>query len=963
MKRSHRGVVVSLTVWILIVSAFAGKVSGQVYENIYRPIRPAWQQLDTPHFRIIFQKGEERAAFKTAHILEEQYPHVQALVGGSLKNMPVVLNSQNDRSNGYVSSLNFRIEVEVPRLKGKAMNPTDGNWLNTVMPHELVHALHLNVLPTPGVSGFLKYFSPDMARGMHFAAPVGMIEGIAVFHESHHLYGIGGRGNHPYFTRQFDANFDSEHRWSLAQNLTSPLETYPMGRHYIGGYEFIRWLQYEYGMETTRRTIDFVSRWPFLGYGSALWYHTGKRPSRLQSQFETQRNASDSVPRSHTRNLPDTPFHFLPVMKQARNQRPFWLSENTLVFFSSSYDKRPGFYSFNIQSKELRKLFETGTVGDFIFSLHPDTSRFLYARYHRHPYYHNHNRMHVHELSVPHSNARGGDELNRINRVENRQITGTDRVHAPAYGPKDSIWALQTHHENNLLVRFKDDAGPDTLLIPEQGYLVSLEFNPRQSDTLFILGNRNGMQGIWLLDKNHLPEYNQRAPDIAFERAAIYDPAWHPSGRKLLFTSDLSGALNLYEFDAEKSEVRQLTDHPYGVMEGSYSPDGSKIAGIMLQDNRQDVFWVNRQDLHPVSVAGHLWNNPPENGPVPPPRGNSDTLPDSWTLSDHKSGLRWLRPRMLFPYADFDSREDRSNRYGLILSSGDVLRRNSYYADLYFAHDRLWYDVEYRFSGFYPGFRINTFREPIETSWSLQQIQGVGLDVPFRFQIDQNTRTSGFFVTPGVDYLQQRHVDESITPVFSRLRGTLDIRYQHRLQQNLRDVQPNTGWLLYHETEWDFYSSRRNHHLRATRAGVYRYLSSGLPGNRSLRLGLEGFTQNRPYFNITGFYSRGFDERILAGYNNAARFTTRYAIPLWYADRGWTLVPAFLDRVYLVLFTETLAPVRRHSNAEQLLDESRTLVGTGLRLRMRFFNIPVDFGVAAVYEPTRNRTAAFTGPF
>ncbi len=949
---------ISLAIFAICLN---GKSFSQIYDNIYRPAKPDWQQLETPRFRIIYQKGEESAANQTAHILEEQYPHVQSLVGGSLSGMPVVLNSKNDRSNGYVSTLHFRIEVEVPRMKGNRMNPSDGNWLNTVMPHELVHALHLNVLPLNGLSGFINIFSPDMARNMHFAAPLGMLEGIAVFHESHHNYGIGGRGNHPYFQRRHDAIFNSRDRWSLSQSLMPPAHTYPFDRHYVGGHSFIHWLQYEYGMEITKNTIRFVSRWPFLGYGSALWYHTGKRPSQLQAKFESQHE--ERLARIE-KNRPDSLFHIVPAAESSQNRNPFWISDSQILFYSSAYGKRPGFYSYDMANNEVSRVKETGSVEDYTFTLNPDRTRLLYARYHRHPFYHNHSRMNIHEVNLEMDTRNASESTPRsIKQVSSRQPVETDRVYAPVYGPDDTIWALKTHHENNILVRFTPE--PDTVLTPENGYLVSLGFRPGQSDSLFLLGNKNGMQGLWLIQNGHWSDYNDRPPDIAFDNAAIYNPAWHPDGNRLLFTSDSDGAMNLYEYDLEQETVWRLTNHPYGVLEGSYSPNGDKLAGIRIHENTHQLFWVHYDDLDPVKVSDNRWSNPPSTGPSPPAADNPDSLADDWMVSDYRTGIGWLRPRMIYPFFEQETNH-QDHRFGLVFASGDVLRRNSYYGEISTSNNRFWYDFEYRFSGFYPGFRINTYHEPVETTNWLQRSQGIGLDVPFTYLFDQDTRTSSLSVIPGIDLQRQQIITrqgDGIGPTFERLRGTVTVTYQHRLQQNIRDVQPNTGWVLFTNTEWDFYTDFDGENLRALRAGIYRYLSFYLSGNRSLRVGIEGITQNRPYFDISGFYSRGFDDYILSGVNNATRFNTRYTIPLWHADRGSALLPFFVDRIYAVLFTDTLIPIRSQSSAEALYQNSRTLYGAGVRLQMRIFNIPFNIGVATVFEPTRDRADYFIGAF
>ncbi len=958
--------------FLIILLLVGNTVFAQIYENVYRPIRPEWQQLKTPHFRIIFQQGEESAALQSAYILEDQYPIVRSLVGGSLTGMPVVLNGENDLSNGYVTTQNFRIEVEIPRIKGKSMNPSDGNWLNTVMPHELVHALHLNVIPAFGISGVVRPFSPDMARSMHFAAPLGMIEGIAVFHESHRQYGLSGRGNHPYFTRQFDAAFNSRHRWSLGQMLMNPVRTWPFDRHYIGGHEFIHWLQYEYGMETTKKTIRFISRWPFLGYGSALWYHTGKRPGRLYRQFR-QDQVDDQNSHKPDRNYDvyESPGSVDPH----RVRHPFWISDDAILYYARSYNQRPGLYSFDLQSKNTSLFHETRSTEDYLFAIHPDGSRLLYSRYHRHPYYNNYQRMRLYEVGI--EPCRKSGRLPGAGRAESAGIitdtlTGSqkllDRVHAPVYSPEGAVWALRTHHERNILVSV-DAPEVDTLLVPEKGHLLQLAFNPHEPDSLVLLANRNGLQGLWFLHRDDLDEYNRRSADIAFDRASIYDPSWHPSGDYLLFTSDYGGRMNLYEYERSQRVVRRLTDHRFGIMEGSYSKDGSRLAAVQIRDTRFELVILEKSQLSTEVVLTEKWNDPLFSGPAtdaPIPQvldSETASLPDEWTLSSYRTGIGWLRPRSFFPYWDNQS-QFIDHRFGIVLSGGDVLRRHSYFTELSTSNNRFWYDIEYQFSGYFPGFRLNTYQRPIQTTEFLLDRQGSGINLPFRLNIDRNTRISAITVIPGIDYLRERIITTGGNPDsewFQRTRASLFFSYHHRIQQNIRDVQPNTGWILFSEINRDLQTDGLRK-LAAIRGGLYRYLAFRQSSNRSLRLGVEAVTQNRPYFDISGFYSHGFVDNVLSGVNNAARLNTRFTIPLWHADRGQILVPFFIDRLYMVLFSDTVIPVHSRQHADWMRD-SRSLFGGGIRLQMRLFNFPVDIGVATAYEPTRDNTGFIFGSF
>lgn len=177
--------------WLLLLFAVAGGLkttraqSLTIYPVQYRPPGQHWQQLRTQHFRILFPRGLDSTAYKAAHILENQYPDIQTLTGGSLSDFSVILNSYSDLSNGFVTPFDFRSEIVLSPQKGKVISPVNGGWLKNVLPHELTHALQFSHFDGFGLGSLIHIFSPDLARSLHGAPPSGIQEGLAVYHESH----------------------------------------------------------------------------------------------------------------------------------------------------------------------------------------------------------------------------------------------------------------------------------------------------------------------------------------------------------------------------------------------------------------------------------------------------------------------------------------------------------------------------------------------------------------------------------------------------------------------------------------------------------------------------------------------------------------------------------------------------------------------------------------------------------
>jgi Tol biopolymer transport system component len=60
--------------------------------------------------------------------------------------------------------------------------------------------------------------------------------------------------------------------------------------------------------------------------------------------------------------------------------------------------------------------------------------------------------------------------------------------------------------------------------------------------------------------------------------AAINNPAWSPDGRSIVFSGTVGGISDLYLWDVESNQVRQLTNDKYGDFMPDWSPDGRTIA-------------------------------------------------------------------------------------------------------------------------------------------------------------------------------------------------------------------------------------------------------------------------------------------------------------------------------------------------------------------------------------------------
>lgn len=952
--------------FVLFLLAVCQPAVAQLYPTRYLPPNQNWQQLITPHFQIVYPFGQKKAAYKTGRILEYQYADVQDLTGGSLSDFPVILYDYSDLSNGIVTSFHFRSEIAIPPIKGKALNPMTGGWLKNVVSHEMVHAMQFSNLGTFGLGRILNFFSPDLARSLYGAIPSGFTEGLAVYHESHGVTPGGGRGNYPWFYNQFNSTFNSPARWSLGQLVHFPVFTRPFNRYYIGGYEFNNWLIENYGHHVMRDANDFYIQLPFLGYGIALLHATGQWPWQLYDEFEDSKE--DALGKVENKSLSPLSLPF----EGAMVRRPKWLDGSTLVFYASFYSERPGFYRYDLNKHSVERIVTTNSVGDYNYTLSDDKNSLVYSYYRPDVTYDN-----TYKAELVKANLSTGKK---------QRITKNGRVWAPVFLDKNTLLALQTADSWSRLVKLNLEGSKiDSVAAIPPFRIIAMAVHPQDPDSLAVVINKNGVQGLWLVSRNNLLSDLKKPPDIAFKKGSIFDPVWHPSGHRILFTADFTGVMQIYEYNLQTKQITQLTNSAYNAFEASYSPDGNRIAFIIQKVNEKLPVVLRRDAFYGKILSDSFGNY------LPQTLGEKDkelttVNTSNWKAGEYSTGMGWLKPRMALPIIE-EVGESDSYKLGLAFHSNSLLQTQAYTAKVSYFEDRVWYDLSYQNKQFFPGFKLRAFSQPSVATLGFKdqndstfiqsfvlQERSFALSVPMQFSLSQNVFYSGFYIEPELRQSQLRFYDfdgNGLSNYRNATIGNIYAQLNIRLQQNIRDVQPNSGIILYGEVEHYFSSGSLTLNTlqgqadfdfstpTALRGGIYAYLSFFHRWNQSLRLGLQGVTQTSLLFSNQDIVSDGFADAVFPLSNNLVSFSTRYTIPLFYPDDGYLLVPLYLSNIYITAFTNTVVDPTKND----FIEASRSIFGGSLHFKFRISNLSFDIGFGVGYEPTRNQTEFFIGAY
>lgn len=943
-----------------------GPVPDGAYGVTYRPDSVDYRVRKTDHFSVIYQEGALEMARRTARALERTKPGTDTLVGtvDEEMHMPVVINNFNDRSNGFVQAYPFRQEIEAPSIRSDPLVARAPSWPALVAPHEQVHAAHAQVDGTVGVGRLLRLFAPDMARGINLLAPRGLVEGAAVYRESHLKPG-GGRLNAPLFTMKMKAALLSDDPWSLTQMLEAPAYTQPFNRYYIGGAHAFEYLAERGDSVSTdffRSTVRWHSRLPVFGHGVWLGASTGQWPESIGD--EVQSALRTEYQREMERRAPFTSFTLVAGRNGRNYRRPYWIDDETLVAYVHGYDVRRGFYRVDATTGA-RDLVRVQTLTeDYAYGLSTDTSALYAGRYVQTPLVPRQAVMEVERVSLDDGHA--------------TRLTKRGRAGAPAQGPSGRVYAVANDGPFTRLAAVTN-RGSTRPLTPENARSIrQVAFSPRDS-TVAVLVNEDGRQ---YLARTTAPVERPAAlePWVALRDAVIYDVSWGPEGEYLLFAADWGGTPNVFAYNIETERVLKMTNVRFGALEPTLSPDRSTLAFVTYQHERHNLVRMPFQPEAATVVPDSAVHRPSsEARRVEAPVPEADTT--TWFEADSSepyAAWRHLAPRMVYPTVHGEG-DDEPLSYlespdpdgplgigvGLGVQGVDPLQRWAYQGTTYWQDGRLWGEAEVQSGAFLLRPSVAAYKRPFaalvrdgsDRRAVAVEERGAGVGLQLPITLASNVYQSRLQLRLDADIRQTRIYGGVISaPTSYTTRATLEPQATlgYRLQQNPRDLVPNTGVVLGLQGETDVWTDGRDA-SRGLVASIDTYLPLLRNSHTGIRLGVRSLIQNRgSVFNTGTFVPRGHSsvDRLPSG--PFLQFEAEVIQPLWYIDDGMTLLPLYAEALALYGFGETLGSVEGGRWQRAL-----SSVGGGLSLRFRFFyGFRFDLRVGAAYRPEADDVTA-----
>lgn len=664
------------------VLLFCGLFAAPILPAQVDPRGPV-RTITTPHFRVHFAARLDSVAREAAVYAEGAYAQLSSELVAPRGRIDLLIADNVDFSNGYAQVFpSPRVVIYATPPIATAELRYTGDWLRSVITHELAHVFHLDRARGLWALG-RAVFGRSPALFPNSFTPSWVKEGLAVHYESK-FTGFG---------RDVSTEFPSLLRAAARDSLLMPL-----GRWSLASTRYPRGnAAYAYGatvMERAahsapagkgmRRYVDAsaATAIPYLlqhngaiGFGrsfQALW--TAYRDSLTRVAIDT------------------TGDRFTWVSDQGYFANgPRWLGADSLVYAASDGRRVTGLYVAGVRGGAARRLAWVTSLDNW--AVGPEGFVGAQNEY-LDPY-----RVRSDLYRRDRSAGTRGQEAGR----GERQLTRGARLVMPDVRRDGEIVAVQLAAGTSSLVRVSADGRSVRVLAAGAGRDLWAEprWSPSGAHIAAVQLLATGEQRVMLLDT--LGNVWQA---VAGGRGVFSSPSFTPAGDRLVWASDRSGRMQLetapvgdlelldtLRWREPREEVRQASRVSTGVYEPSVSPDGRSVAVLVQRGDGLHAAVLPLDTVGAMAVNSWYVREPVALPTVVDPRAIGALE------ARHYSAARMLLPRYWLPSAG-QGRDGRAT-YGFITSSEDILGRHIWEASALIQPERREVDgyAVYRFAG------------------------------------------------------------------------------------------------------------------------------------------------------------------------------------------------------------------------------------------------------------------------
>jgi hypothetical protein len=336
-----------------------------------------------------------------------------------------------------------------------------------------------------------------------------------------------------------------------------------------------------------------------------------------------------------------------------------------------------------------------------------------------------------------------------------------------------------------------------------------------------------------------------------------------------------------------------------------------------------------------------------------------------WGEPKRYRAWRHLAPRVIYPVARTTDEGGEVSEFALESGSvvglgagiqgADVLQRWSYGAEGWVQDGRPWGEASVAYAGFPLRPQINAFHRPtvsFENGRFQETGVGGGIVAPVTFASNVHSSLGRFAVFAEWRETRAELPTTRDAPRIRRATLSPTASVAYRLQQNPRDLVPNSGLVVSTSGTFDLWTDTRDVQTGAERGALgiaALYLPLLSHWNTGIQLSVGVVSQQRgTEFGLSTFLPRGADDSRLPE-GTFLRWKAELTQPLLFVDDGGVLLPVYLKALYGFGFASRLT---RFEDALARPQNRLSAVGGGIGARLRLFSLlDLDLRFGAAYRP------------
>ncbi|GAA4367271.1 hypothetical protein GCM10023185_39010 [Hymenobacter saemangeumensis] len=516
-----------------------------------------WQQVRTPHFRVLYPAGLDSAAQRTVGRLEQLHGPGTATLGVQAPPIAVVLQAHTTVSNGFVTFLPRHSEFFINPQQGMGLGTVD--WLDGLAVHEFRHVGQFDKA-RQGVGRVLRPLFGDGALGIAaVGVPQWFFEGDAVGTET--ALTRSGRGRIPSFSVELRANLLAGRLYRYPKAVNGSLRD-NVPDWYELGYFLTSYLKVHRGPDAWAKVLDRYYRFPFypFSFSNSIRRTTGLRVEQLYARSMQE---LDSAWRAQQRALPPiTAVSELPVRESEKvftqYQYPQYVNDSTVLALKSGRGHIPQLVLLHRRGPE-KKVFVVGLL-NLPEMLSVAAGKVVWPEFREHPRW---GQRVYSELKV----------LDLANGQVRRIAQGT-RYAAAALSPDGQrLVAVQTDVSyRHSLVLLNASTGQVEQVLPNPAN--DLYQQPRWTADGRIVAVTLGAAGKTIVVVD--PTAGSRQALLPVANVNLTNP--QPWGDYVLYNSPQNGVDNIYAVSRSTGQTYRVTSRPLGAYQAAVSPDGKRLA-------------------------------------------------------------------------------------------------------------------------------------------------------------------------------------------------------------------------------------------------------------------------------------------------------------------------------------------------------------------------------------------------